>query len=244
MRYDLFLIPYISVSKHTEGISILTFYQIFIRSWSRDILPGSAVTSMKESHRYSRECFLSLQVNIIRLNCIVSNFKCSSISEFEFYGAEIYKMILVKAEDFVFLYLLMISTLKLTAFHLLFQKSLSADPQRDRVSRAPVSVSVLWESSLRSVIMSYSSYCGTSSTASRYSRARQRAAEASSSLVTARDNSRSVSRARARSEFHRDSPAASPCLPGRGYGVPDYRSTSVDIRTVSPCRGAGGYYPR
>jgi len=92
--------------------------------------------------------------------------------------------------------------------------------------------------------MSYSSYCGTTSTASRYSRARQRAAEASSSLVTARDNSRSVSRARARSEFHRDSPAASPCLPGRGYGVPDYRSTSVDIRTVSPCRGAGGYYPR
>ena len=92
--------------------------------------------------------------------------------------------------------------------------------------------------------MSYSSYYGTSSTTSRYSRARQRAAEASSSLLTARDNSRSVSRARARSEFHRDSPAASPCLPGRGYGVPDYRSTSVDIRTVSPCRGAGGFYPR
>jgi len=77
---------------------------------------------------------------------------------------------------------------------------------------------------------------------SRHSRARQRAAE--SNIVVSRDNSRSVSRVRATSEFHRDSPAVSPHLPTRQFGVPDYRSTSVELRTTSPCRGAGGYYPR
>ena len=140
----------------------------------------------------------------------------------------------------------MISNTKITLFHLLFWKTLSADPQLDRVPDTGQCCERDHPGHLCPVLvtMSYSSYSGTSSTASRYSRARQRAAEASTNLVTARDNSRSVSRARARSEFYRDSPAASPCLPGRGYGVPDYRSTSVDIRTVSPCRGAGGYYPR
>ena len=93
--------------------------------------------------------------------------------------------------------------------------------------------------------MSYSCYTSsTSHTPSRHSRARAAAAH-SSSLVTARDSSRSVSRVRATSEFHRASPAASAyCGPTRAFGSPDYRSTSVDIRTVSPCRGAGGYYPR
>jgi len=54
-----------------------------------------------------------------------------------------------------------------------------------------------------------------------------------------RDNSRSQSVSRIRTEFHRDSP----CY-GREYGVPDYRSSSVEIRTTTPVRGAGGYYPR
>ena len=84
---------------------------------------------------------------------------------------------------------------------------------------------------------SYSTtYSSTSS--SRYSRARQRAAETS---IMMRDNSRSLSSVRARSEFQRDSPAWSP---GRPWGAPDYRSTSVEIRTTSPCRGAGGVQPR
>ena len=82
-----------------------------------------------------------------------------------------------------------------------------------------------------------SSYSTT--TSSRYSRARQRAAETS---VMMTDNSRSLSSVRARSEFQRDSPAWRPS--SRQWGVPDYRSTSVEIRTTSPCRGAGGVYPR
>merc|ERR1719154_444759 len=56
---------------------------------------------------------------------------------------------------------------------------------------------------------------------------------------TFRDNTRSHSTARTRSEFHRDSPYG-----GREFGVPDYRSSSIEIRTTSPCPGAGGCYPR
>ena len=83
----------------------------------------------------------------------------------------------------------------------------------------------------------YSTTFSTSSS-SRYSRARQRATETS---LMMRDNSRSLSSVRARSEFQRDSPAWTPC---RQWGTPDYRSTSVELRTTSPCRGAGGVYPR
>ena len=79
--------------------------------------------------------------------------------------------------------------------------------------------------------------CYTSSS-SRYSRARQRAAEASTMM---RDNSRSLSSVRARTEFHRDSPAWSP---GRSWGAPDYRSTSLELRITSPSRSVGGYTPR
>ena len=85
----------------------------------------------------------------------------------------------------------------------------------------------------------YSTYSTNSPSSSRYSRARQRAAETS---LMMRDNSRSLSSVRARSEFQRDSPAWSPN--SREWGVPDYRSTSVQIRTTSPCRGAGGVFPR
>merc|ERR1712128_135842 len=56
---------------------------------------------------------------------------------------------------------------------------------------------------------------------------------------TFRDNSRSHSTVRARSEFVRESPFG-----GREFGVPDYRSSNIEIRTTSPCPGAGGYYPR
>ena len=113
--------------------------------------------------------------------------------------------------------------------------SCRADPQL-------VTVPVLWDPSTWQH-PAMSSYYGH--TVSRHSRARARAAETStSSVMMMRDNSRSMSRIRAKSEFHRDSPAASPYLPSRQYGVPDYRSTSVEIRTTSPCRGAGGYYPR
>ena len=79
---------------------------------------------------------------------------------------------------------------------------------------------------------SYSTSC------SRYSRARQRAAETS---LMMRDNSRSLSSVRARSEYHRDSPAGAP---SRAWGAPDYRSSSLELRVTSPCRVEGGYLPR
>ena len=74
------------------------------------------------------------------------------------------------------------------------------------------------------------------STSSRHSRARSRAVQQSRDLST--------SRVRARTELIRDSPAASPWLGGREWGAADVRSTSVDIRTTSPVRAAGGFYPR
>ena len=91
----------------------------------------------------------------------------------------------------------------------------------------------------------------------RSSRARQRAMQSSTVSNTFMDNTRSHSTSRIRSEvrvntssvftflldhsfqFHRDSPFG-----GREFGVPDYRSSSIEIRTTSPCLGAGGYYPR
>jgi len=78
---------------------------------------------------------------------------------------------------------------------------------------------------------------GYTRSSSRYSRARQRAAENS----FMRDNSRSQSSVRARTEFHRDSPAWSP---SRSWGAPDYRSTSLELRITSPSRTVGGYTPR
>merc|ERR1711915_306116 len=74
---------------------------------------------------------------------------------------------------------------------------------------------------------------------SRSSRARWRAMQNSSSEIMFRDNTRSQSTSRIRNEFHRDSPFAE-----REFGVPDYRRSSIEIRTTSPCPGAGGYFPR
>merc|ERR1711915_203740 len=74
---------------------------------------------------------------------------------------------------------------------------------------------------------------------SRASQARWRAMQICSSEIMFRDNTRSHSTSRIRNEFHRDSPFAD-----REFGVPDYRSSSIEIRTTSPCPGAGGYFPR
>merc|ERR1711915_435113 len=64
---------------------------------------------------------------------------------------------------------------------------------------------------------------------SRASQARWRAMQNIISEIMFRDNTRSHSTSRIKNEFYRDTPFAE-----REFGVPDYRRSSIEIRTTSP----------